>query len=66
MKRGIRQHGKAIALLHDHGRYQTKLNDLWARTLNISNARDLKHAGPGPAEPPGIGASRRLWHRNRK
>jgi hypothetical protein len=38
MKRAIRQHGKAIALPHDHGRYQAKLNDLWARTLNISNA----------------------------
>jgi hypothetical protein len=38
MKRGIRQHGKGIALTHDHGRYQAKVNDLWAITLNTSNA----------------------------
>jgi hypothetical protein len=51
MNRGIRQQGKANALPDDDGRYQATLNDLCARTLNISNAWDLKHAGPGPAEP---------------
>jgi hypothetical protein len=45
MKREIRQHGKAIALPHDHGGHQAKLNDLWARTLNISNGWEPQTRG---------------------